>query len=95
MDETDIKVATNGTNATSFGSSLDNKLLAVQSIVGLLILSTNIFIFYVFFNNKSILKKTRSNRLILSLSVPHFLAGLLYLGKTIIQPLLRFPDIKI
>ena len=59
MDETDIKVATNGTNATSFGSSLDNKLLAVQSIVGLLILSTNIFIFYVFFNNKSILKKNK------------------------------------
>ena len=87
MDETDIKVVTNGTNATSFGSSLDNKLLAVQS--------TNFFIFYVFFNNKSILKKTRSNRLILSLSVPHFLAGLVYLGKTIKQPLLRFPDIKI
>ena len=95
MDETDTKVATNVTNTTSSASSLDKKLLPVQIIVGLLILSTNIFIFYVFFNNKNILKKTASNRMILSLSVSHFLAGLVYLGKAILLPLLHFPHFTI
>ena len=96
MDKMDTKVAaTNVTNSTVPGSSADKKLLVAQIIVGLLILSTNIFIFYVFFNNKNLLKQTTSNRLILSLSVSHFLAGLVFLGKVIITPLLHFPVFKI
>ena len=95
MNKMDTKVATNVTNGTDLGSSPENKLLVPQIIVGLLILSTNIFIFYVFFNNKNFLKKTTSNRLILSLSVSHFLTGLVFLGKVIITPMLHFPVLKI
>ena len=85
MDEVVPKVVPNITNSTGPALLAANELFVPQVIIILLILITNIFMFYVFFNNKNTLIQTPSNRLIISLSVSHFLAGLVLLGKTLLQ----------
>ena len=83
MDKVVPRVVPNITNSTGPALVAANELLAPQVIIISLILITNIFMFYVFFNNKNTLIQTPSNRLIISLSVSHFLAGLVLLGEVI------------
>ena len=81
----------NGTDPESSPNAIH---MGARSVVILLILTTNTFIFYVYFRNKSPCMRTPSIRLILSLSVSHFLTGLAILGKVITDLLLYYPMIE-
>ena len=85
MDETVTKLVPNITNSSGPTLLAVNEVLAAQVIIILLILIPNIFVFLVFFNNKNTFIQTPSNRLIISLFVSNFLAGLVLFGKTLLQ----------
>lgn len=71
------------TNGTNPESSADAIFMGARCVVVLLILTTNTFIIYVFFRNKSPCIRTPSIRLILSLSISHLLTGVAILGRAI------------
>ena len=82
------------TNSTSPESSADAIFMGARCVVILLILTTNTFIIYVFFRNKSSCMRTPSVRLILSLSISHLLTEVAILGHTIRFPLFYDREIE-
>ena len=82
------------TNGTGPESSPDAIHMGARSLVILLILTTNTSIFYVFFRNKSPCMRTPSIRMILCLSISHFLTGLAILGNVIEDSLFYYPAIE-
>ena len=94
MNNTETKVVPNVANGTGPESYADTKVLATSSIFVLLIVTTNTFIFYVFFRNKRCLMRTPSTLLILSLSISHYLTGFALLGHVITAPLFYNPTIQ-
>ena len=95
MNNSETKKAPYLTNGTSPESSADAIVMGATCVVILLILTTNTFIFYVFFRNKSPCMRTPSIHLILSLSISHFLTGVAILGKVIIIRLSLLYDLAI
>ena len=85
MDDVVTKIVPNVTNSTGPTLLAANELFVPKVIIILLILITNVFMFYLVFNNKNTLIQAPSNLLIISLSVSHFLAGLVLLGKTLLK----------
>ena len=83
MNNSEPKKVPYMTNGTSPESSADAIFMGARCVVILLILTTNTFIFYVFFRNKSPCMRTPSIRLILSLSISHLLTGVAILGHVI------------
>lgn len=79
----------NGTNMTTNQFNPTNTLFLLRALVGTLILATNIFIFYIFHCKKSLIK-VPPNLLILSLSLCHFLTGVIFWCTTIMKTLLMF-----
>ena len=85
MNNIETKAVPNVTNGTDPHSSAATVFVntSIDCIFILLILTTNTFIFYVFFKNKRSLMQTPSIRLVLNLSISHYLTGLAILGKVI------------
>ena len=83
MNNSETKKVPYMTNGTSPESSADAIFMGARCVVVLLILTTNTFIIYVFFRNKSPCIRTPSIRLILSLSISHLLTGVAILGRAI------------
>ena len=94
MYNTETKVVPNVTNGAGPESSANTEFVTTSSIFVLLIVTTNTFIFYVFFRNKRCLMRTPSTRLILSLSISHYLTGFALLGHVITASLFYNPTIK-
>ena len=83
MNNSETKKVPYMTNGTNPESSADAIFMGARCVVVLLILTTNTFIIYVFFRNKSPCIRTPSIRLILSLSISHLLTGVAILGRAI------------